>query len=130
MKKLLMVDDDATIRRIAEISLSRIGKWEVVTADSGFKALTALTEFTPDLIMLDVMMPGMDGPSTFRKIREIDAFKDIPIIFMTAKVQKHEVQTYFDSGISGVIIKPFDPVTLPAEVERIFRLSAASLSVA
>lgn len=130
MNNILMVDDDATIRRIAEISLTRIGKWNVKTADSGTMALETLKSFVPDLIMLDVMMPEMDGPSVFKRIKIMDELANIPIIFMTAKVQKQEIQTYYDLGISGVIIKPFDPVTLPLEVRTIYDNATKKLQVA
>ena len=130
MKSILMVDDDATIRRIAEISLTRIGKWHVRTAHSGLDALAQLQDFTPDLIMLDVMMPEMDGPSTYNKIKSMPQFSRIPIVFMTAKVQKHELQAYFDSGISGVIQKPFDPVRLPVEIKEIYERAMIDRCVA
>lgn len=126
----MIVDDDATIRRIAEISLTRIGKWNVKTAESGIKALALLESFSPDLIMLDVMMPDMDGPSTFRRIKILPQFSLTPIIFMTAKVQKHELQSYCDSGISGVVVKPFDPVSLPSEIKAIYEKAMAKACVA
>lgn len=120
MNNLLLVDDDPTIRRIAEISLTRIGKWNVTTAESGAKALQILSSVTPDLIMLDVLMPQLDGIATFARLKELSAIADVPIIFMTAKVQTHEIQQYYDLGISGVIVKPFDPIKLPAEVQKIY----------
>lgn len=130
IKNVLMVDDDAAIRRVAEISLSRIGKLNVMLASSGAQALEILETFLPDAILLDVMMPGMDGPGVFKAIRANPAFENIPVIYMTAKAQKHEVQNYFESGISGVIIKPFDPVTLPLEVNSIVEAGLRRSNVA
>lgn len=130
IKNVLMVDDDAAIRRVAEISLSRIGKLNVMLASSGAQALEILESFVPDVILLDVMMPGMDGPSLFKAITAKPKFATIPVIYMTAKAQKHEVQNYYDSGISGVIIKPFDPVTLPLEVNAIVEAGLRRSNVA
>ncbi len=130
LKNVLLVDDDASIRRISEISLTRIGRLNVVAADSGLSALRFLEDFTPDLILLDVMMPGMDGPALLLRLREIERLAQIPVVFMTAKVQKHEVQAYFDLGVSGVIMKPFDPTTLPLQLKRIFEESATVACVA
>lgn len=114
-----MVDDDLSILMIAEISLSKVGKWVVKTVDSGSKALALLPEYKPDVILLDVMMPGMDGPSTFQKLREMEATAKTPVIFMTAKVQTTEVAGYCELGAAGVITKPFDPLTLPTEIRQI-----------
>lgn len=119
IKTVLIVDDDPTIRTIVEISLSRVGKWNVVKADSGAKALELISLHKPDLILLDVMMPAMDGPTTFSKIREMESFAAIPVIFLTAKVQRQEVQNYCRLGAAGVISKPFDPISLPGEISRI-----------
>lgn len=112
-----MVDDDPSILLIAEISLKQVGRWNVVTANSGLKALELGPEYKPDVILLDVMMPGMDGPTTFKKLRE--NLGDTPVIFMTAKVQSSEVESYCQLGAAGVITKPFDPMTLPAEIQQI-----------
>jgi len=130
LNKLLLVDDDAMIRRIAAISLGRVGNWDVSTAESGVRALELLETYRPDVIMLDVMMPELDGPGTFQAIRAMGEFAKTPIIFMTAKVQTHEVQNYYRLGISGVIIKPFDPLTISAEVESIYNRSIRASCVA
>ncbi len=125
IEKVLMVDDDAAIRKVAEVSLSRVGHWDVVLADSGKKAIEIMSEYRPDVILLDVMMPGMDGPTTFKKLRESTG---IPIIFMTAKVQREEVQAYYDLGAAGVIMKPFDPLLLPSEIQSVFDKSLNSIN--
>lgn len=119
IEKILLVDDDASIRRVAEISLTRVGNWIVRLADSGKSALATVADFRPDVILLDVMMPVMDGVSTFKLLRDHDAASNTPVIFLTAKVQKQEVQSYYDIGAAGVIIKPFDPLILPSDVQRI-----------
>ena len=117
--KVLMVDDEPDIRRIGQMSLRAVGKWEVALAASGAEALRAAIEGRPDVILLDVMMPGMDGPATLSALRGDPATAAIPVIFMTAKVQQHEVERYLALGAAGVIKKPFDPMTLPDEVRRI-----------
>ena len=119
VEKIMLVDDESDIRRIGELSLSRVGGWQVTLASSGQEALEKVSGSNPDLILLDVMMPGMDGPQTMARLRaEVDT-RDIPIIFITAKVQRKEVERYLALGAVGVIAKPFDPMTLPNEVKRI-----------
>ena len=119
ISKVLLVDDEPDIRKIGCMSLRAVGKWEVREADCGQGALDALAEEVPDVILLDVMMPGMDGPTTLGKLRENPAWADIPVIFLTAKVQKNEVERYLGLGARGVIAKPFDPMTLPDEVRKV-----------
>jgi len=111
-----MVDDDADIRKICNVSLSSVGGWEVTLAASGPEALEKLATEKPDVILLDVMMPGMDGPTTYTKIRELPGGSDLPVILITAKVQQHELEKYTKLGVAGVIMKPFDPMTLPQQV--------------
>jgi len=119
IKKILLIDDDAIIRKLTEISLSRVGKWQVVTADSGQSALEVAAREKPDLILLDVMMPGMNGPTTFRLLKELCKEQSPPVIFVTAKVLRHEVDSYSQLGAAGVISKPFDPMTLPSQIREI-----------
>ncbi|MBS1993053.1 MAG: response regulator [Cyanobacteria bacterium SZAS LIN-2] len=119
IERVLMVDDDASIRKIGELCLSKVGKWQVLMASSGQEALDIGPAFNPDVIILDVMMPGMDGPTTFKLLQENAAVAKTPVIFMTAKVQTHEVEGYSTLGAAGVIGKPFDPMKLPEEIGRI-----------
>jgi len=119
MRKVLLVDDEADIRLIAEISLSSLGGWEVLQAGSGREALELASRERPDLILLDVMMPGMDGMTTLQKLREQEHGRTTPVIFMTARVQKSEVDRLLALGVRGLIPKPFDPMTLPAEIRSI-----------
>ena len=119
IRKVLLVDDEDDIRTIGQLSLSRVGGWQTVLAASGAEALTRAAAEQPDLILLDVMMPGMDGPTTLGRLRAQEATAKTPVIFMTAKIQKHEVARYLELGAVGVIGKPFDPMTLPAEIKKL-----------
>ena len=118
MRSVLLVDDESDIRSIVELSLTAVGDWTVVTAVSGPEALEQLEREVPDLILLDVMMPGMDGMTTLGKIRARGDCASVPVIFMTAKVQKHEVERYLQLGAVGVLPKPFDPMRLPEDIDR------------
>jgi CheY-like chemotaxis protein len=124
LQKVLLVDDEPDIRRIAHISLQRVGKLDVTMAASGLQALELAARERPDVVVLDVMMPDLDGPSTFQRLRADPATAAIPVIFMTAKAQKHEVESFLALGAAGVIPKPFDPMTLAAEVRRIVAAAA------
>ncbi len=122
-RKVLFVYDDPNIRRIAQIVLSNIGKYDVLLACCGSDALSLAQQTKPDLILLDVMMPDMDGPTTLVKLRELHGFAEVPVIFVTAKVQKHELQLYSQNGALGVITKPFDPMNLCAEIDALVHAS-------
>lgn len=119
IEKIYLVDDDPNIRRIAEISLKKLGPWQVELAASGRELLAMLEQSKPDLLILDVMMPEMDGPTTFQCVKE--QFPDFhqPVIFMTAKVMAHEVDEYLNLGAAGVICKPFNPKDLADDVRKI-----------
>jgi CheY-like chemotaxis protein len=117
--KVLMVDDDPHIRRIGELCLTAVGKWKVVLSASGAAAVELAAAEHPDLVLLDVMMPGMDGPMTLEALRARPDTAGIPVIFMTANVQAHEVERYLALGALGVISKPFDPMKLAAEIRRL-----------
>ena len=124
--KILLVDDDPGIAEIASLALSRVGGFEVRTTDQADDALAAAAAGDLSCVILDVMMPRIDGPTLFRRLREIPECAGLPIIFLTAKVQTHEVDRLMAIGAAGVISKPFDPMALPAQVEEI--LQRASLS--
>lgn len=121
IKNVLMVDDDDDIREVGGMSLEDVGNWSVSLAGSAEEALAHVSTHTPDLILLDVMMPDVDGPTTLLRLRELPALEQVPIIFMTARVQKDEVDSYLALGAAGVIVKPFDPMTLPNEILDILR---------
>ena len=114
--KILFVDDEEDIRKVGEVSLAKVGNHDVHVAANVDEAMTVLSSEVPDLILLDVMMPGTDGLTMLERLRADSGTKDIPVIFMTAKVQKHEVEDYMARGAKGVIKKPFDPLTLPDEI--------------
>lgn len=118
LQTVLLVDDEPDIRRIGQISLSAVGQWNVLTASSGAEAIELASSRAPDLILLDVMMPGLDGLSTLQRLRAAPETQSIPVIFMTAKAQKQELSRYLDTGAAGVIIKPFDPLTLPQQIQQ------------
>jgi two-component system, OmpR family, response regulator len=119
IQKVLLVDDDPRIRKIAQISLEGVGGWQVCLVASGFEAIAVAQKERPDVILLDVMMPEMDGPTTLAKIREVEEIASIPVIFFTAKVQKQELDLYLALGAAGIISKPFDPMKLPREITEI-----------
>jgi len=114
--RILYVDDEADIRDIAAMSLELDPGFEVRTASSGVEALPAAAEWKPHLILLDVMMPVMDGPTTFARLREQPETMDIPVVFITARTQAHEVEGFKALGAKGVIAKPFDPMSLAPTV--------------
>jgi two-component system, OmpR family, response regulator len=118
--RLLLVDDDQDIRTIACMTLERLGGWEVIRAASGSEALVCARESGPfDAVLLDVMMPGMDGPSTLLELQAEDLVANTPIVFLTAKVQVAEREHLISIGAAGVIAKPFDPLTLSNELQQI-----------
>lgn len=115
-KRVLVIDDEDDTREIAKISLDMVGGWEVLSARSGAEGLALAEGQQPDAILLDVMMPDMDGPTTFQKLRGLAATRDIPVIMLTAKVQASDRIRFRELGVSGVIAKPFDPMSLPREI--------------
>ena len=121
--KIMIVDDDEDICTVAALAARRVGGWDVVVAASGQEALAKARSERPDVILLDVMMPVLDGPATLVKLREEPSTIAIPVIFLTAKVQRLEVEHYLALGAIGVIRKPFDAMTLPDEVRRIVQES-------
>jgi CheY-like chemotaxis protein len=119
--KIMIVDDDEDICTVAALAARRIGGWDTVVAASGQEALARARSESPDVILLDVMMPVLDGPATLVKLREEPSTAAIPVIFLTARVQRLEVERYMELGAIGVIRKPFDAMTLPDEVRRIVK---------
>lgn len=113
---VLVVDDDDSIREIAQLSLELVGGWQVLSADGGVSALEQAAEHRPHAILLDVMMPVMDGIQTFHRLRADERTQDIPVILVTAKRQADERQVWDGLPIAGVIPKPFDPMTLAQQV--------------
>jgi CheY-like chemotaxis protein len=116
--KVLIVDDEPDIRRIARLSLSRLGGMEVVEAESGPSGVRQATLERPDAILLDVMMPGMDGPATLETLRTLPETANIPVLFLTAKVMPSEQERLRSLGARAVLAKPFDVQILPDLVRR------------
>ena len=114
--RVLIIDDEDDIRRIASISLSKLGKMDVVEAGSGTEGLKKAREGALDAILLDVMMPGLDGPSTLAALRSDPRTASIPVIFLTAKAMTPELERLIGLGVAAVLVKPFDPSTLSAQV--------------
>jgi two-component system, OmpR family, response regulator len=121
--KVLIVDDEPDIRRIARLSLVRIGGMEVIEAANGDEALHQARGESPDAILLDVMMPGRDGPSTLAALLADPATATIPVIFLTAKAMAAEVDRLRSLGAVGVLTKPFDPLKLADDVRAALRSS-------
>jgi two-component system OmpR family response regulator len=120
LKKILYVEDESDIRTVAKMALEAVGGFEVIACASGSEAIGAAPMVQADLILLDVMMPGMDGPTTFRELRRIPQTANTPVIFMTAKVQPAEIAQYRALGGLDVIAKPFDPMQVSADIVRIW----------
>jgi len=118
-KRILIVDDEDDIREVAQVSLELVGGYEVLTASSGRAGLSQARDAQPDAILLDVMMPEMDGPTTFRMLQNDPSTKDIPVIFLTAKVQAADRRRFLDLGVRSMIAKPFDPLTLATQVAEV-----------
>ncbi|MBO9314701.1 MAG: response regulator [Chloroflexus sp.] len=120
LQKILFVEDDPDIQMVAQLALEAVGGYTVQMCSSGKEALAVAEQFAPDLILLDVMMPGMDGPTTLMELRKKPSLTQTPVVFMTARVQRHEIEQYLAMGAADVISKPFDPMTLSAQVADIW----------
>lgn len=120
LTRVLYVEDDADIRAIATMALEMVGGFTVKACSSGTEALAAADNFEPDLLLLDVMMPEMDGPTTLSGLRNLKLTGATPAVFMTAKVQANELAYYLSLGALGVIAKPFDPMTLADQLRKIW----------
>lgn len=122
LERILYVEDDQDIRTIACMALEAVGGYEVIACACacGAEAIEAAPSARADLLLLDVMMPGLDGPATLARLRELAATAATPVIFMTAKIQASEVSQYRALGVLGVIPKPFDPMQVSAEIRRIW----------
>jgi CheY-like chemotaxis protein len=118
-RRILIIDDEDDIREVAGLSLETVAGWEVVLADSGAQGLARAAEHQPDAVLLDVMMPGMDGPTTFRELRKNPITSHIPVILLTAKVQSSDQKRFADLGVEAVLFKPFDPLTLSEQISAV-----------
>src|SRR5262245_35535455 len=110
LKRITYVDDEPDIGTVTKLLLERLGGFEVDLCASGMEALQRMPRFRPDLVLLDVMMPGLDGPGTLARMRRTPGLEAMPVLFVTARSQAHEIAAYKALGVSDVITKPFDPV--------------------
>jgi CheY-like chemotaxis protein len=115
-RKILIIDDEDDIREVASLSLQTVAGWDVIVASSGAQGVARASEQQPDAILLDVMMPGMDGPTTFRELRKNPATAAIPVLLLTAKVQGTDQRRFADLGVQAILFKPFDPLTLSSQI--------------
>lgn len=118
MRRILIIDDEDDIREVAALSLEATAGWEIVAASSGAEGIQAASDPArrPDAILMDVMMPGMDGPTTFRQMQQNPEISGIPVLLLTAKVQGVDQRRFADLGVAGVLFKPFDPLTLAQQI--------------
>ncbi len=125
LKRILCVDDDVDILEVAKISLQVVGGFEVLTWSTGVDAIEHIREVKPDLVLLDVMMPGMDGPTIMKAMQIDPELRTLPVIFMTARIQSGEVKEYLSYGAAAVIAKPFDPMQLAGQIQDVWKRCGA-----
>jgi CheY-like chemotaxis protein len=118
-KRILIIDDEETIQHVVQFGIQMISGWQVFRANSGYEGIHKAQTECPDVILLDVMMPDMDGLTTFEKLQADPKTEKIPVIFLTAKAQTSEKRQFQDLGISGVITKPFNSLELPEQIAKI-----------
>lgn len=120
LQRILCVEDEPDIQAVARLALEQVGGFQVEVCSSGDEALVRAAAWVPDLILLDVMLPGMDGPETLRRLREQPDTRGIPVAFMTARVQARELEHYRSLGAIGLLPKPFDPMTLADQLRALW----------
>lgn len=121
LQRILYVEDEPDIQAVVRLALENIGGYTLEVCSSGQEAISRGEAFNPDMLLLDVMMPGLDGPTTLQELRKKPSLANKPAVFMTAKVQPQEVAHYKEIGAVDVIVKPFDPTTLSDDVNKIFQ---------
>ncbi|MDE1155103.1 MAG: response regulator [Acidobacteriaceae bacterium] len=124
MRRILIIDDEDDIREVAALSLESIAGWQVSTASSGAEGIQKALAERPDAILMDVMMPGMDGPTTFREMQKSPELASIPVLLLTAKVQSVDQRRFSDLGVAAVLFKPFDPLTLADQMSTVLGWTA------
>lgn len=120
LRHILHVDDEPDIREIVRVALEILAGFDVTQCGSGYEAIEKAADARPDMIILDVMMPGLDGLETFKRLREIEALSDTPIVFMTARMSHTNFENLYALGAAAVLIKPFDPIALPDQLKDIW----------
>lgn len=121
LKRILYAEDEPDIQEVAKVALETLGDLELYICNNGDEALENAVSYAPDLLLFDVIMPGMDGPSTLKAIKELPELVNTPAIFMTANVEPTVVAEYKKLGVIDVIGKPFDPMTLAEQIKAIWR---------
>jgi len=121
LNRVCYVEDDEDIQRIVRMSLERVGKMTVEVVGDPLVAVERMITFKPELVLLDWMMPGMDGPALFRKMRESEATRDLPVVFITAKASQRDLDELRAMGAAGTISKPFSPKDLPEQLRAIWK---------
>lgn len=120
LSRILYADDEPLLQKVTRATLEKMGGFTVCVVGSGQEVLDQVTEFAPDLILLDVMMPEMDGPSTLRHLQANPVLVKIPVVFLTAKAQAEEIQYLLDAGAVGLVTKPFEPYALVQSLQKIW----------
>jgi CheY-like chemotaxis protein len=117
LQRVMCVEDDADIRMILEFSLASVGGYQVACCASGPEALRTAPGFQPELVLLDVMMPDLSGPETLAALRQLPCMDGVPVVFLTAKAMPDELEQLLQHGATGLIVKPFDPMSLPQDIQ-------------
>lgn len=123
LKRILYVEDQPDIRAVTKVALEKVGGFELQICSGGEEALACAENFMPQLFLLDVMMPGMDGIETLKALHQLPDLSEVPVIFMTAKVQTNEVAEYMALGAIDVIYKPFDPMVISDQIKTVWKKS-------
>jgi len=119
MRRILIIDDEDDIREVAALSLEATAGWHILTASSGAKGIEIAVAEQPDAILMDVMMPGVDGPTTFRNMQQNPAIANIPVLLLTAKVQGVDQRRFAGLGVAAILFKPFDPLKLAEQISEV-----------
>ena len=122
LQRILLADDEPDILEIARIALENVGGYEVAACESGAEFLRLLPSFEPDLVIIDALMPDVDGLQVLSEMRSIPGFEDVPAVFLTGLVLERDLRKLRDSGAADVITKPFDPMTLPQRIENVWKV--------
>ena len=120
LKRILYAEDEPLIQAVAKLALEKVGGFDVLICSSGAEALEKIVSFAPDLVLLDVVMPGMTGPATLQRLRQDPTTADIPVVFLTANALPSEIAHYKGLGAMDVVAKPFNPMTLAAQIKLIW----------
>jgi CheY-like chemotaxis protein len=118
-RHILIIDDEEDIRQVAALSLEMVAGWDVTMANSGANGIQTAAKEKPDAILLDVMMPGMDGPTTFLELQKSPETAGIPVLLLTAKVQGADQRRFAGLGVAAILFKPFDPLTLADQISQV-----------